>query len=246
MTFQNETRLSYRVNQLLPRIAYRTAESPAERAEVYALRYRAYLREGAIRPNAAKTLSDQFDESPIGSTIGVFLDDKLCGSVRIHVASRDSETQSPATDAFPDILSDYIKRGDVIVDPNRLVIDKECSQSHPELAYIVLRVPFLAALHFGADLVTATVRPEHQAFYRRVLRFEVSAPVRSYQTLLTPLSLMTVHFPSEEAAVLRRYPFFAPRAEEAKELFDVASAAARVSPATHLPQQCDPATKITP
>ncbi len=35
-------------------VDYRLAETPEEKEEIYRLRYRAYLREGAIRPSAVR------------------------------------------------------------------------------------------------------------------------------------------------------------------------------------------------
>ena len=85
----------------------------------------------------------------------------------------------------------------------------------PDLPCLVLRVPFLAAGWFGMDVVTATIRREHEAFYRRVLRMTP----RAYPSLLKPLGLMTVDYRQEAPNVLRRYPFFAPRAGEAEAMF---------------------------
>jgi hypothetical protein len=110
-----------------------------------------------------------------------------------------------------------VAAGRSILDPNRFVLDT--TQPFPELRFVLLRVAFLAAEWFGVDLATATVRREHQAFYRRVLRYRVAAEARAYPTLRTPLSLMVADFPAERRAVVDRYPFFKARNQEMAGLF---------------------------
>ena len=48
-----------RGSDLLEHVDYRLAQTPEEKEEIYRLRYRAYLREGAIknRPNSASPIS---------------------------------------------------------------------------------------------------------------------------------------------------------------------------------------------
>jgi hypothetical protein len=246
MTFHAPDSLSDRIDHLLPRIAYRKPSTKAEKAEIYALRYRCYLREDAILPDQTQHFSDPFDDSSNCHTVGLFLDGRLFASVRIHLVTRHGETRSPAMDAFPDILSDKVNHGDLILDPNRLVVDHDASRAHPELAYIILRVPVIAAEHFAADLVTATVRPEHQAFYRRMLGFETVAAARPYPTLLKPLSLMTVRVRNKTDDVQRRYPFFMPRAGEGAALFGAEHAAAQMLPTCIQHQPIKPGKETRP
>jgi 2-oxoglutarate dehydrogenase complex dehydrogenase (E1) component-like enzyme len=68
-----------------------------------------------------------------------------------------------------------------------------------------------AAAHFGATLVTATVRAEHQAFDRRMLQVRHLAAPAADPTLLTPLTLMTAEFRDHVTAdVFHRTPFVRP------------------------------------
>ena len=56
---------------LLDQVDYRLARTPAEKEEIYNLRYRAYLREGAVKPSADQRVTDQYDDMPNSWTFGV-------------------------------------------------------------------------------------------------------------------------------------------------------------------------------
>ena len=71
--------------ELLTDVDYHLAETAAEKEKIYNLRYRAYLREGAVKESAEARVTDQYDELPNAWTFGVYLQGKLCSSVRISV-----------------------------------------------------------------------------------------------------------------------------------------------------------------
>jgi hypothetical protein len=77
----------------------------------------------------------------------------------------------------------------------------------------------MAAEHFRADFVSATVRKEHQAFYKRELHLAVVCPARPYPTLVKPLGLMLVDYKKEGGNVLRRRPFYESSARERAHIF---------------------------
>jgi hypothetical protein len=208
-----------RVSHLLERVDYRPARSDEEREAIYRLRYAAYLREGAIAPSFVKTLTDSFDESPNAWCFGVFIDGRLASSVRLHVSTQDIP-EMPAAAAFPDVVSPALESGYTIIDPTRFVADGVCAKDYPELPYVTLRLGYLAAEHFGADFVLASVRAEHQAFYKRVFGHRVVCEPRPYLTLIKPLSLMQLHYPSTRRQIVQRYPFFRSTLFERRMLFE--------------------------
>jgi hypothetical protein len=204
-------------SELLDRVDYRIAETDAEKEAIYNLRYRAYLNEGAIEPRAEQRLTDRFDEAPNSWVFGVFVDGRLASSLRISVATPDYP-DSPAVDAFPDILKPELARGKIIVDPNRFVA--EPTQKLPHLPYMTLRLAYVACSYFNADIGTATARAEHQAFYRRVFMHQPLCPPRPYPTLTKPLALMAVDFRAMREKVFARYPYFRSSYFERRMLFE--------------------------
>src|SRR6202158_3896728 len=74
-----------RSSDLLDQVDYRLAQTPEEKEEIYNLRYRAYLREGAVQPSADQRVTDRYDDLPNAWTFGVYLHGELYSSVRISV-----------------------------------------------------------------------------------------------------------------------------------------------------------------
>lgn len=198
--------------------SYRLMETDAEKEQIYRLRYRAYLHEGAIAPRADQRLADRFDDLPNSWIFGIYCEGVLASSIRISVATQVTP-DTPAVEAFPDALEAELGAGKLIVDPNRFVADPSRERKLPELPYVTLRLAYVACEHFAADIGTATVRLEHQAFYRRVFLHRELCPPRPYPTLTKPLSLMAVDFRENREKVFGRYPMFRSTPAERRQLF---------------------------
>ena len=69
----------------LEHVDYRLAETPEEKDEIYRLRYRAYLREGAILPSESERVTDRYDDEPNNFTFGVYYRGELYSSIRVSV-----------------------------------------------------------------------------------------------------------------------------------------------------------------
>jgi len=208
-----------RILDLLDRVDYRLAETEEEKDAIHRLRYRAYLQEGAIAPNPLRKVTDRYDEMPNSWTFGVYFDGVLTSSVRISVASPEYPL-TPSSDVFADILLPEIEKGKVIVDPTRFVAEPEGVHRFAELPYLTLRLAYVACSYFNADLGLATVRAEHQAFYRRVFMHESLTPARHYPGLVKPICLMAVDFQKLREKVFARYPVFRSSYFERRMLFE--------------------------
>jgi hypothetical protein len=212
---------SDRFTDLLDRLDYRLIETDDEREQIFRLRYEAYLREGAIAANFTKKLSDRFDDAENSWTFGLHIDGKIVSSVRICVSSPE-QPLTPAVEAFPDILGPEIERGKIIVDPNRFVSAAKATRAYPELPYLTVRLGFIACPYFGADIATASVRREHQAFYKRIFGLKPMCEPRPYPTVTKPLSLMMVDYHSVREKILAR-PYFHSSFFERRMLFERAA-----------------------
>lgn len=214
---------------LLSLVEYRHIAKPHEKEEIYRLRYRAYLKEGAIQPNAEEMIRDRFDDAPNSWIFGIYFEGRLSSSIRISVATKDFPA-TPAVDAFPDLLGPELAKGKLIVDPNRFVADPNLDKRIPELPYLTVRLGYVACGYFEADIGTATVRKEHQAFYRRVFLQNPLCDPRPYPSLIKPLSLMAADYPAVRERIFQRYPYFRSTKAEGQRLFtgsDALLAAAR-------------------
>jgi hypothetical protein len=219
------TSFTNRIFRFLERVDYRRIESAEDRDAVYRLRYDAYLREGSIQPNDARRFSDSDDEAENVWIFGIFLQDKLISSLRMHV-STPRHPDIPAAHVFGEFLGPVIEAGKIVVDPTRFVADHYYAKRFQELPYITTRLVIMAGEFFNADYLLATVRAEHQAFYQRVFGGSVVCPPRDYPGLAKPISMMMSPRESVMAHVARFYPFFASTPIERAQLFAVGRAAA--------------------
>ena len=222
--------LSDRVLSLLERVDYRRADTPEDREAIYRLRYAAYLREGAIVPNASERYCDALDDTDNNWTFGVYIDGQLASSIRLHVATRQSPVL-PALNVFSDLLSPEIAGGKTIVDPTRFVVDRAASRRYPELCYVTTRLAWLASEFFNTNLLLATVRAEHQAFYQRVFGHRLICEPRHYPSLTKPICLMALDYALARERVVQRNPFFRSTVFERRMLFARAPALAQRSAA---------------
>jgi hypothetical protein len=213
-----------RVLRLLERVDYRRIETAAERDAIFKLRYAAYRWEGAIPPNASERFADDLDDTDNALIFGVHVDGELASSIRLHVATR-THPQMPALNVFSDLLSPVVGAGRTVIDPTRFVADRTASRRHPELCYATTRLAWLASEYFAANMLLATVRAEHQAFYRRVFGHRVICEPRHYPSLTKPISLMALDYPSARERVLQRNPFFRSSVFERRMLFGRSGAA---------------------
>jgi len=208
-----------RASDLLDQVDYRLAQTPAEKEEIYHLRYRAYLREGAVKESPDQRVTDRYDDLPNSWTFGVFIHGELYSSVRISVLTSEWRLSCSA-EAFGELLYPRLDRGEIIVDPARFVADPEQAKLLPELPYVTLRLAYMACEYFNADLGLAIVRAEHQAFYRRVFLHETIAEPRFFPGLLKPVGLMAADFPALREKVFQRYPMMRSSAFERRMLFE--------------------------
>ena len=141
------------------------------------------------------SFSDPYDETGNVYLFGLYIDDELASSIRIHVGSKE-HPDFPSLEVFSDVLQPELDAGKVIIDPTRFVTDESLSRLHRGLPYATLRLCRVAAEYFNADHVLAAVRAEHQAFYRRAFNHQVICEPRPYPRLVKPISLMTVHYPT--------------------------------------------------
>jgi hypothetical protein len=207
-----------RRSSLLDQVDYRLAQTSEEKEEIYNLRYRAYLREGAIQSSADERVTDQYEESPNAWTFGVYFQGELYSSIRVSVLTSEWR-MSPSVELFGDVLHPELDKGLVFIDSTRFVADPEKARNFPELPYVTVRLGSIAGVHFNADYGLAIVRPEHQAFYRRVFLQETWCEPRLYPGLVKPVGLMAAHYPTVREKVLARYPYLHSSAFERRMLF---------------------------
>lgn len=203
---------------LLEQVRYRRV-SPADQFDpVYRLRYEAYRREAFIPVNSQEITRDAFDEAPNCHCFGVYIEDRLVSSIRLHIATAEEPT-SPSRLIWPDVLGGIIEQGGSYVDPSRFTADHEASLAYPALPYLTLRMAVMACEYFGATHCISSVRPEHGPFYRRVFGLEQMAGIGYWGELTFPVCLFGGRISAIYDRIMGRFPFFMSTPEERATLF---------------------------
>lgn len=215
----NENKFAFKLLGYLQEADYRVAGTNRDRMEIYRLRYDAYIREGIINKDPSRMFHDAYDEFDNCWIFGVFLEDRLVSSIRLHIISKENR-KGPALDVFPDIVGPMIDKGMVLIDPTRFVADYEATQAHPELPFLTLRAACMASEHFDADYCLATVRKEHSAFYRRVFNSKILSEPRPYPTLKQPICVLSADVAAIRDKLMRRFPIFESSLTERRMIFD--------------------------
>lgn len=205
--------------RLLHQMDFRIIRSDEDWAAIGRLRYDAYLREGAIKPNPLQCFTDPYDEDSNAWVFGLYIGEELASSIRLHVVTKDAP-HSPSFAVFPDLLGPELEAGKTIIDPNRFVTDQRLARLCPALPYITMRLCWLAAEYFDADHLLAAVRIEHQPFYRRLFGHRPMCGPRTYPPLSKPLTLMTVDHRHVADRIYRRFPFVNSTYFERRMLFE--------------------------
>src|SRR5260221_2484210 len=127
----------------LDQVDYRLAETPEEKEEIYRLRYRAYLREGAIQPLSDQRVIDHFDDTPNAWTFGVYFHGQLYSSIRVSLLTPERRV-SPSVGVVCGGLHPPFGKRMGFLDSNRLVADPAKGRKFSQRRHVAVRAGSLA------------------------------------------------------------------------------------------------------
>ncbi len=209
--------LNERIESLMHRVEYRRMIDFEDREAVYHLRRKAYAKNNTdIEEWAAEAIDDPHEEN--SDTVGVFIDGRLVGSVKITVATQSSPNCQSSSYA-PEAVGKLLESGGVVIDPGRLVADVDAARDYPELPYLLLRVAILAVQYFEASYSLSLVNKRHAPFYNRVFMAKPIAGPVWCAPLQAELTLMACDVEKDLMAVLERFPFWRASYLEMRQMF---------------------------
>jgi hypothetical protein len=221
---------------LLDRVRYRRVSPDEQFDPVYRLRYEAYRREEFIPVNSQQQTRDEYDNATNCHCFGVYIDDELVSSIRLHIVNAVDRT-SPSAAIWPDVLEGILAKGETYIDPSRFTADREASLAFPALPYLTLRLGVMASEHFGATYCLSSVRPEHAPFYKRVFGSTQLAGEGHWGELSFPVCLYATYLPVTLPRIIERYPFFMSTPEERQALFGQAAGIPAINPTARQAQR---------
>lgn len=157
------------------------AETDADRAMAFGLRYRAYHSQDYIKPNPDEIFRDRFDDRPDCRIILARRDGMLAASGRVNLYDPATPDDMPAGALFEDHvrpLADGVSRPGVAgraVEITRLVRHPDFERDQRTVHAILVAVGYIL-LHDDVRIVYAAVRRNHIAFYRRLGFVQMTDP----------------------------------------------------------------------
>lgn len=203
---------------LLERTEYRLCSTGEDFDAVFKLRYRAYRQYGFVAEAPDRATSDELDGLPNAYCFGVYIDNKLVSTLRLHHIDRDNP-YGPAVKAYPDIMGPRINRGETCVNASMFAADPECAAEYRALPYVALRLMMVAYSHFNSTYCSGLIRGEHAAFYRRVFGASQKGVARAYPPISIPLMLYEAVCVEQIDRTMARFPFFRSTKAEQRLLF---------------------------
>jgi hypothetical protein len=221
------------VAALLERTEYRRCDKGEDLEDVYRLRYKSYRSNDMVPDSESHTIHDDLDETSNAFRFGVYVDQRLVSTLRIHHVTQ-ATPHSPSTKAFGDIVNPMIAAGDTFVCPSRFASDPEWTRVYPQLPYVTLRLATMACFHFDVPYGLSTVREDHAGFYKRVYPSERISEPRSYPGVFNKVVLYRINTRADRESYFRRFPFFLSTRMEQRMLF-ARPARGELEPLTILP-----------
>lgn len=204
--------------EVLDHVEYRRVETSEDMEDVARIRYKAY-KMADILPVTGSTIIDDDDFDPQAYVFGVYYDEQLISTVRMHHVTPDHRVSS-SRDIFPKEIDEFLDAGMSLIDPVRFAADPAMMREMPAIPYLTLRIAIMAAAYFDTDRVMQLIAPQHAAFYRRVFYAETIVPPGKHCGKYNiDLTMMATNTKVVGRKLLTRFPFFISQPSERRLMF---------------------------
>jgi len=206
------------VAALLQRVEYRRCEKGEDLEAIYRLRYKAYRNHGTVPETAERITTDRFDDTPNCYHFGVWIDNELVSTVRLHHLTQEMPYSS-VMDIFGDSISPRLARGETFINPTMFAADPSNAAIYRALPYVTLRLAVVANSHFDTTSCICVIRSDHTAFYKRVFGSVQVGEPRPHPSFTVNVMLYDSDCATNMKPTLERFPFFRSTALERRLLF---------------------------
>ena len=164
----------------------RVVSSQAERADAFALRYRAYRELGYIEESADTSFADKNDALDSTVIFAAYQDNVCIGTLRVsfsHAGEAHHDVPTlPCAPYYPEVAD--LKRAALgsLVEMSRLAIDPAFTSTsfRTTLFAALVRAGFLAAQAAEVSTILIATKPEFARFYQYMLGFKVVGQPAAY------------------------------------------------------------------
>lgn len=203
---------------LLDRVEYRRMKSQEDFDDVRALRSLSYHFKPLIVSAKFGDLIDDDDFADYSTVIGVYIDEKLVSTVRLHHVTAD-RPNGPALEYFPEIAKKILGANESYIDPSRFATDPNLSWQYPMLPFLTLRPAAMASLYFNVDYCMTCTRSDTASFYKRSFGSKEFAPAKPFPKVVVPIALLGARIVDIRERLETRFPFFKSQHWEQKMMF---------------------------
>ena len=201
------------------RVTCRLARGYVERDAIFKLRYQAYLRAGLVSQNSFGRHIESADHAANAYLMGLYIDHRLVSSLRLQIGSA-ATPNFPSLEFFPHVLEPILRSDKTIIDMSCVATDGELARRYVLMPYLILRSWIMVAEHFHADYIAASMRPQHQRFYERVLNSGLHSELRLPPRHLTGVSLVIIDFARSANHLYENLPFLRSTPSERQQMFE--------------------------
>lgn len=204
---QSRRAFESKIFDLLNRVEYRRITLKPDLDEVAALREQSYTSREFIDLENFGSFVDKYDSMEDCYVVGVYIDEKLTSTVRLHIVSED-HLHGPTFTYFPHRARELTSLGRRFVDPSRFAADHQLLWQYPLLPFLTLRVVAMACEFFRADYATNFIRGDAASFYKRSFGSIELEPPQMVDRFTVPMMLMAARVEDIRNGIETRYPFF--------------------------------------
>lgn len=206
------------IYSLLDRVEYRRIRESEDFNDVARLREQAYKSRSFIDSDRFGPLIDDYDRMADCYVIGVYVDERLVSTVRIHVVS-SGHLHGPVASYFPQRAKELTAGGKVYIDPSRFAADREALWDYPLLPFITLRAVSMAHMYFDATNIAMVVRADSASFYSRSFGAVEVEPAQPVANFTVPLVMLAATDDEARQRLDTRYRFFKSTLTEQRMMF---------------------------
>jgi hypothetical protein len=217
-TGQSRSAFASSIYSLLDRVEYRRVASPEDFSAIGNLREISYRSREFIDHDSFGSLMDSDDYSPDCSVIGVYIDEMLVSTIRLHIVD-SGHRHGPSLKYFPVEAGDILDNGGSYIDPSRFASDPMQIWTYPAIPFLTLRIVAMATEYFNSQYFLNCVRADNASFYRRSFGSTEFAAPRSFEHVKVPLMLLGARTQEVRERLASRFPFFLSQPYEQRMMF---------------------------
>ncbi len=203
---------------LLERVEYRRIQSAEDFQVVGNLRNISYQSKQFIDLSSFGALIDEEDFSDYCHVVGVYIDEQLVSTIRLHLVTPDNRN-GPTFEYFPDVANKILDSRHSYIDPSRFASDPLMLWQYPTIPLLTLRAAAMASIYFNVDHCMSCVRADSTSFYRRSFGSSELASSRDIAGFTVPLAVMGARIADIRERLETRFPFFKSQPYEQRMMF---------------------------